>query len=224
LECIAYSTDWFSTSASSKYVNDTESLQNDLKYNVWDVIQFNILGNNTFGGWISPPQIYPPPLIKRKATSSSGESVVVNVKNILWTHLPDALVIIIGIFLSKTGHLNEGDLSLYVTLTLLPLAFLIMYIVSVLQTGRHRLNISRLFFTSWPLTFLGYVAFPVYLFQRILLEDYLRRIHQVKTWHFQSLTFEERFFTILFVIGFAFIVQKYVVDTFSVYLYGKLFG
>jgi peptidoglycan/LPS O-acetylase OafA/YrhL len=146
--------------------------------------------------------------------------------SLAWRLLPDVLVGLAGLQLSEVGMIAEQyAVALAVEQVWLPLTFLFLLIVGVLHSRQGLNTLTKYIFTNSALTLLGYCSFPLYLFQRIMLEYYLRRAHGGEgNWQFINLPLWERFVTVLCVIAYSWLVQKFVVDTLIVFLYQKIEG
>lgn len=154
---------------------------------------------------------------------------ILRILQIFWRFLPDLACIAMGLQLSSIGDLRDltSDASDTVRNSILPLTCLTIIIVGVMQVGDSRLNISQFIFKSPVMTFLGYISFPAYLFQINFMSNYMRYITTGTTqptpgWTFQALPFWQRLLAVLFCLAFSWVVQKYVVDNLSVYIYQRL--
>jgi hypothetical protein len=99
---------------------------------------------------------------------------------LFWRFFPDMVAVSFVILQTNLGNLNTNDLKLvdknigdflcWVGMQTTALGFVV---VSVLQRGDDRINLSRLLLESWPMNFIGYISYPLYLFQRVALSSYL---------------------------------------------------
>ena len=191
-----------------------------------------------------------------------GESALVEVSlyptapacaKLVWRHFPDLIAALAGmgctiVFTwsdcpSTFGGDAIKDTSKCVSrmfwawwgLTALCLLFLV---VSMLQRGGDRRNLSRYACESTPLTVLGYISYSCYLFQRILLEWYLpyfyyalKRNHGSPYLRFGVtegdasvlflLPWQWRLLVFLVMLLGCYLVQWLVQDTLVLFLYAK---
>jgi len=86
----------------------------------------------------------------------------------LWRFTPDIIAICTGFLMSAITHdLDYSDGALILMYLGIPVVYMAFGVVSLLQEGNDRINGSRLFIESWPLTLLGYVSYPLYLYQQV---------------------------------------------------------
>lgn len=137
----------------------------------------------------------------------------------LWQFTPDFLTVFCGLQLSQIGTLNTDSIALAAEQLYLPLTFLALIIVGILQYGNSRFNISRFAFANPALGLMGYCSFGIYLFQQIIVNYYFPLLSGL---NFYTSSVGVRTLVILIVILFAWLVQKYIVDSFSVFLYNRI--
>lgn len=76
-----------------------------------------------------------------------------------WRYTPDAIALLFGCFMSfvKIRHVIGRKILRWWGIPYLAAAFMI---ISTLQRGDARKNISRILLESSPMNFLGYVSYP----------------------------------------------------------------
>ena len=93
-----------------------------------------------------------------------------------WRHTPDVLAVAASLLTTPVGHLDtvkEINLVAFVGLHWIVLALII---VSFLQVGSARFNLTRYFLETPVLNILGYCSYSLYLFQRPVIEYYIPSI------------------------------------------------
>lgn len=150
-----------------------------------------------------------------------------SISSLLWRFSPDLLVICAGVQLANTFNgLRNSDRVNQVTVELfsLPLTFLLLIIIGIMQFGDARLNISRFVFANPVMGLLGYCSFGIYLFQRIIIDWYCPQyiFVNVYPYSFPASPLWQRVIIVLIVILFSWLVQRFAVDTLSVYLYKRM--
>ena len=152
-----------------------------------------------------------------------------------WRFFPDLTSISIGFLMSTLGDLNNENIKFILWFIIVPTAFLILLIVSMLQKGSARYNFSRFFLECSPITTLGYTSYAMYLFQRIAFTFYLPYFYfGIKTGHFdvsvgdpdqwfERLSVFDKFFAVVVLTFICFMVHKYFQDKFVAHLYAKMF-
>jgi hypothetical protein len=151
-----------------------------------------------------------------------------------WRFLPDLCSIGIGFLMSTIGALDREGVKFITWFITIPTAFLILIIVSMLQKGSARYNLSRFFLESHPLTTLGYTSYAMYLFQRIAFTFYLPFFYfWLKTgtfnidvgdpdrW-FERLPDIDKFLSVGCLTFICYFVHKYFQDRFVTYWYARL--
>jgi peptidoglycan/LPS O-acetylase OafA/YrhL len=149
-----------------------------------------------------------------------------NIQRLFFMHLPDLLTLTIGLFLGAIGHLKGSKVQITIEFLWLPLVTILLITVGTMQRGVYALNICRAVLSSTPFLILGYCCFPIYLFQRIFLEDYLYRVHLALNSNYQynwpALPLWERFVAVLITIGICWLSQKFYADPVASTVYPKL--
>ena len=151
-----------------------------------------------------------------------------------WRLLPDLTSIGIGFLMSTLGNLDREDVKFITWFITIPTAFLILIIVSMLQKGSARYNLSRFFLESAPLTTLGYTSYAMYLFQRIAFSFYLPywyfglttgtfdiNIGDPDRW-FERLPNIYKAFAVCWLTLICYIVHHHFQDKFVTYWYARL--
>ena len=226
LECFAYVSGWFPKAA----VTDTESQPSIPDGSNW---HWHKLRSVT-------KQIYEHGLYNSLSQQSSDKKSVQSDSNsnskrkatiggralsLLWQFSPDLVVICAGVQLANTFNgLRNSDSTNQITVQLfsLPLTFLVLIIIGIMQYGNARLNISRFVFANPVMGLLGYCSFGIYLFQRIIIDWYMPEYVFGTPYSFPSSPLWQRFVIVLGVILFSWLVQRFVVDTLSVFLYKRM--
>ena len=151
-----------------------------------------------------------------------------------WRFFPDITSISIGFLMSTLGDLNNENIKFILWFIIVPTAFLILQIVSMLQKGSARYNFSRFFLECTPITTLGYTSYAMYLFQRIAFTFYLPYFYfGIKTGHFdvrvgdpnqwfERLSVFDKFLAVVVLTFICFLVHKYFQDKFVTHLYTKI--
>ena len=143
----------------------------------------------------------------------------------LWIVSPDIVVGLIIIELLEVGSIyDQYPVTYAVRQVWFPMTFLVLFVLGVMQSRESFKNLSKYIFTNPSLTILGYCSFPLYLFQQIVLGDYLPRLHgtDVKSFSYTELPMWERVLTMLLLIAYCWLVQRYVVDTLIVWMYQRM--
>lgn len=217
LECFAYVHGWFPTPAKDSETSPSSIPEgsNWHWYKLRSIIK----------------DIYDQGSSYRGVSQRSDHSDVLNTEHktvlqqtlaLLWQFSPDLLVICAGVQLANTFKgLRNTDYSNQVTVELfsLPLTFLVLIIIGIMQYGNSRLNFSRFVFANPIMGLLGYCSFAIYLFQRIIIDWYVREYFG-PGFNFTALW--QRFIIVLIVILFSWLVQHFVVDTMSVFLFKRM--
>ena len=149
----------------------------------------------------------------------------------LWRFFPDLSAIGIGFLMSTLGDLDKESIKLIIAFVIVPYAYLVLLLVSMLQKGSARYNFSRIFLECTPLTTLGYTSYAMYLFQRVALTCYLPFLYfGIKTgkfdinmgnpgdW-FEHLPTFDKFLAVVTLTMICLIVHKYYQDKFVPYWY-----
>jgi len=149
---------------------------------------------------------------------------------------PDVLTVICAILFCPIGGLDQHPNNMTLYYYGVPIVIITFLVVSFLQQGTSRLNLSRWGLESRGIRFLGYISYPVYLLQRPVVEFYGPYVyHSIKNKKYEisylygeaggngydSLPLHQRFLWTLVLFGFCFLIQKYFQDTFIIYLYTK---
>eukprot|EP01038_Epipyxis_sp_PR26KG_P005095 gene5095-7104_t len=150
------------------------------------------------------------------------------IESILWRFLPDALCGVCALCLIK---LDDSPQKFY-GLFLIPFVASVFIIISFMQDDKViGKNISRLILESKPLKLLGYCSFPIYLFQRIILQDFPLRIHSYimdeKRVTIKHSNFTQQKWWVIIIlcavlIIFSWCVQKFIQDQALILFYEKL--
>ena len=152
----------------------------------------------------------------------------------IWRFFPDLTSISIGFLMSTLGDLNNENIKFILWFIIIPTAFLILIIVSMLQKGSARYNFSRFFLECTPITTLGYTSYAMYLFQRIAFTFYLPYLYfGIKTGHFdvsvgdpnqwfERLPTVQKFLAVIILTFLCFLVHKYFQDKFVTHWYAKI--
>ena len=152
----------------------------------------------------------------------------------IWRFFPDITSIGIGFLMSTLGDLNNENIKFILWFVIVPSAFIILILVSMLQKGSARYNFSRFFLECSPVTTLGYTSYAMYLFQRAAFCVYLPFIYFGLTTGIYDLWvgnpdhwFEHRsdltkFLAVLFLTFVSYLVHKYFQDRFVTYWYARL--
>ena len=151
-----------------------------------------------------------------------------------WRYSPDGLALMSGFLLSSIGTLKHSSLAPFLQFTVLPWILLAYLVIAFLQGDVARNNITRYCFETSLLNYLGYVAYPVYLFQRIVFNWYLplivnsigsnrnefvRNGYQLNTDWYTSINYGWRFMCVSLLTCFCWLIQKYFQDTLMLWLY-----
>ena len=155
----------------------------------------------------------------------------------IWRFSPDMLAILIGFLLTPLGSLNHSPLSNFLQFTVLPWILLVYLVIAFLQGDEARKNVTRYCFESSMLNYLGYIAYPMYLFQRIIVNWYLplivnsigsnrnefvRNAYKLNTEWFTSINYGWRILVLAILSGFCWLIQKYYQDTMMLWLYSTI--
>jgi len=216
LECFAYVYNWFPKPS----ITEAESDPNIPEGSNWHWHKLRSIAIN----------IYEHGLLKRSESSISDAKMKTAATtggqaSLLWQFFPDLVVICAGVQLANTfDGLRNSDSANQTTVQLfsLPLTFLVLIIIGIMQYGNARLNISRFVFANPVMGLLGYCSFGIYLFQRIIIDWYMPEYIFGNPYSFPGSPLWQRFVIVLGVILFSWLVQFYVVDTLSVFLYKRM--
>lgn len=152
----------------------------------------------------------------------------------IWRFSPDMLAILSGFLLTPVGSLNHSPLANFLQYTVLPWILLVYLVIAFLQGDEARKNITRYCFESSLLNYLGYIAYPMYLFQRITVNWYLplivnsigsnrnefvRNAYKLNLDWFTSINYGWRLLVLVILSGFCWLIQKYYQDTMVLWLY-----
>lgn len=105
----------------------------------------------------------------------SNEKII----DIIWRFLPDGVIIALALFISPlTSKLAlrssiESHVMYYI---LIPLTLMLYLLLTFLQRGRERLNLSRFYFEMSIFRILGTISYPLYLYQYIFFDFYVHLI------------------------------------------------
>jgi hypothetical protein len=151
-----------------------------------------------------------------------------------WRFFPDLSAIGIGFLMSTLGDLDKESIKLIIAFVIVPYAYLILILVSMLQKGSARFNFARFFLECAPLTTLGYTSYAMYLFQRVSFTFYLPYFYfGIKTGHFdigegnpdnwfENLPNFYKFVAVVTLTLICLIVHKYYQDKFVPYCYAHI--
>jgi hypothetical protein len=149
----------------------------------------------------------------------------------VWRFFPDLCAVGIGFLMSTLGDLNNENIKFVLWFVIVPSAYMLLILVSMLQRGSARCNLSRLFLECTPIRTLGYASYAMYLFQRIAFNCYLPCIYfGIKTGHFnirigdpghwfERLPNHDKFLAVVTLTFICFLVHKYFQDRFVTYWY-----
>lgn len=152
----------------------------------------------------------------------------------LWRFFPDLSAIGIGFLMSTLGDLDKESIKLIIAFVIVPYAYLVLLLVSMLQKGSARYNFARFFLECAPLTTLGYTSYAMYLFQRVSFTCYLPFLYfGIKTGHFdisrgnpddwfEHLPNFDKFIAVVSLTLICLVVHKYYQDKFVPYCYAHI--
>jgi len=141
----------------------------------------------------------------------------------LWKHLPDILVIILILLLANVGHLDTIKGKGFVAFVCFHWIVVAFIIISMLQVERARFNVIRYILESHVLNVIGYCSYPLYLFQRLIIEYYVTNLYKMsingpisddfngRTWFSNDLYWGWRIIIILVLVTFCYFI-RYIMD------------
>ena len=165
-----------------------------------------------------------------KSRSSANYSIKMSkVLIIIWRYFPDLVAFAFCILMSNIGSLEEFSKNLILYWIGVPYIVLLYLVSAMLQVSDFRHNCSRLILESNVLNLLGHISFPLYLLQRLYMEQYLPLLYtyiegplgDTKTW-FDAKSIFFRLFWLSTLIFLSWLVQKVLTDILVGYLYGAV--
>ena len=193
--------------------------------------------------------VSPPSLPTSNFNIGKSFSLLIWLLRTFWRFVPDLLFLGSSLVINYVGALTEDVISpprppnttfigphphiilWFIGVPLVTLAFLV---VSMLHRGDERLNLSRFFFESRLLLFLGFISFPCYLLQVPFLEYYAPAIYHKALADGSLVTGEydgrieflgwPKWVKVVTTIIFCIVcwaIQKYIQDGCIVYLYSN---
>jgi len=148
-----------SNSHSDDYSSDTYTCNTDNRV-------LNFIVNATQANFFCPR--------KSKSPSNSSKSILFY----LWRHTPDILTIGCALLETTVGHLDKAPGMIYIGYVFIHWLVLAYIIVSMLQVGSARFNMSRYFLETPVLNMLGYCSYSLYIFHRAIVEYYVVYIYE----------------------------------------------
>ena len=191
--------------------------------------------SSNFMRWWNIGNRFQPPGERNEPQESTSLSSQIGTT--LWRFFPDILAVLSGVLLSPTGRLTNPKVANLIQFAVMPCILVIYLVVSFLQTEGARNNLTRYVFESAPLNALGYIAYPVYLFQRIIMNWYLPLIvlsiqhkknefflsgYKLDLEWFIDLNYGWRVLAIAVFFALCWLLQKFYQDTFMLWLYSKV--
>ena len=219
----------FISDEENKYTEQQSSEFYHFQSNWLNYLYEKIMNSNDFIVWKKLKNLL------KKSNEKSYFDYKKPYRQYLWQFLPDAIGALYGYLMFGIYNNNLIFIQYFIN-AVLPFILLIFLTVSFIQKGNYRKNISRFIVESPLLSFLGYISYTSYVFQREILEFYyfyfkyafesnngnatLRFTPSVNT---RSLFREEsmgmKFLAVLIHLIFCYLIQKYVQDTFISMLY-----
>ena len=160
----------------------------------------------------------------------------------LWRFFPDMIAFVFVIFLTTAGDLSYRPFQRTLEWTILPMMSIVYLIVATIQDDWARNNLSRWLLQTGFMNWFGYISYPMFLFQKSLLNWWAPKIAECfnlnkfvlftrgnpafgadtneATW-FTNLNMGYRIIGFFVLCCFCWLVQKYYQDTFVMWVFKK---
>lgn len=186
------------------------------------------------------------PMATTGTSRRDGHELMVTVLAYLWRFLPDMLAFLMVMCLTTAGLLAYRPFQRTLQWTIVPIISILYLMVVTIQDDWSRHNLTRWFLeTRRVMNWFGYISYPMFLFQKSLLNWWAPKITECinskkfalfighnpafgnnpsdATW-FTNLNFGWRILGFFLLSVFCWLVQKYFQDTYILWLYRTILG